>query len=92
MSAGPYVGGPSDDLRSVCTYSVEPCAPRCEHAATLHVQVICLEWGPVALATCDEHAAAARATGVLVDEHPYGQWCWYPDAMWLPGGCTVGTR
>lgn len=78
MSNPPRVGDPSDDYRSVCTYSPTPAAPQCTAAAELHVRVISLDWGEVSLATCARHAEIARASGICRDEHPHAGFCGLP--------------
>lgn len=92
----PTVGTESTDYSAACQYSADPAAPQCTEAASLHIRVICLEYGEVSLASCARHASIARATGIYRDEHPFAGFCGLPATLWLgSAGCdleTVGTR
>ena len=80
----PQVGPPSDDYRAVCAFSLRPGMPQCEQAATVHVQVVSYQYGPVALASCDQHADVARAADRCVQEHAFEGYCGLPGTLWSP--------
>lgn len=79
----PWVGKPTDEYRAVCLYSPHPGEPRCAAPATVHILVDdATNHGVVALASCDQHSGIARASGVLLMEHPHEGWCGLAGAFW----------
>lgn len=68
----PFVGPPH--LGDGCAYSPDLDAAQCTNAATVHVAVESA-WGVAGLASCDEHASIARASGTSISEHAYGPQC-----------------
>jgi len=88
----PWVGEPSTEYRSVCVYSPEPGAQQCDKTATHHIRVKDVIYGEVALQSCEEHVATARATGRVVQEHAYDDdTCASSRALWVLelNACTV---
>lgn len=80
----PWVGEASNEYRSVCVYSPEPGEQQCEKTATHHVRVEDKVYGEVALQSCGEHVATARATGRVVQEHDYDDdTCSLRRALWV---------
>lgn len=51
--------------------------------------MICLEYGEVALTSCDGHASVARATGLYRDEHRFVGYCGMPGSLWLIDRCDL---
>ncbi len=78
----PFVGPPQ--VGTGCAYSPDLDGSQCISAATVHIAVDS-SWGVVGLASCDEHASIARASGTPVGEHAYGRACDGSD-------CWDGTR
>lgn len=78
----PRVGLPSTDYRAVCQYSHQPGAPECTNEATVHVATEDAHYGFVCLASCNEHAPIARASGRYVMEHTFEGVCGLPGTLW----------
>ncbi len=89
MNDKPRVGEPSTDHRPVCAFSAKPGAPQCVERATFHIRVISIEWGEVALATCDAHAPIARSTGIVHDEHEFTGCCGMEPVVWMGDHCAL---
>lgn len=80
-----YVGPemPEHAARPYCLYTgPTPGVPQCGKNATTHLFVSSPTMGDVALATCPDHEAIARAAGDVVDEHGFGGFCGMPGTLW----------
>lgn len=88
MSNDPWIGDVNDGPDGVCCYSAQPGQPQCGKKATLHISSESAIYGPVALPTCDRHAATARNAGPFVAEHAYGPHCPGPFG-WRDDGCVA---
>lgn len=68
----PFVGPPQ--LGTGCSYSADLDSAQCDSTAAVHVAVKST-WGVVGLASCEQHASIARASGTPVGEHAYTAAC-----------------
>lgn len=82
MGNEPRVVGPDNDHRPVCSYIPTGGGATCGTPATVHLWVARSPSGGVRLAACDPHAPIARATGPVVQEHPYQGLCDLPGTVW----------
>lgn len=70
----PFVGLPTT-LAGGCAYSADLDSESCGQPSAVHLAVRSEAWHIVALATCARHESIARATGEVLDEHPFQPQC-----------------
>lgn len=67
----PYVGLPATDT-GICGFGgADITGPGCTEQPTRHLLVRAAGWGDVALSACLRHEPLARASGLVLDEHPW---------------------
>jgi hypothetical protein len=84
----PGVGAPAEP-GNLCAYSgPNPGPANCGHRAVTHLLITDRAHPDgVGLSACHTHADIARASGQLVDEHPYAEGCVAAVTIWLGDHC-----
>lgn len=70
--------------RPLCAYmGTTPGQFQCDKPATTHLWMSTPQLGDdLSVTACNDHLAAARAFGTVIDEHAFGDMCGMPGTIW----------